>query len=65
MNESTCFIERFTKINLAIFFLVISIAFFISGITVFPVFGIILSVPVFLLSLYFFRVHLNKDCEIQ
>ncbi len=65
MKDDMCLVERFTKINLAVFFLVVSIAFLLSGFTVFPIFGIIFSIPVFLLSLFFFRVHLNKNCEIE
>ncbi len=36
----------------------------LSGITIFPIFGFLLAVPVVLVSLYFFRAHSNRSCQI-
>lgn len=63
--KNMCLFERFSKMGIGFFFLFISIGFMLSGITVFPIFGFILAVPFLLISLYFFRVHLNKDCQID
>ena len=63
--KNICLFERFSKMGIGFFFLLISIGFMLSGITVFPIFGFIFAVPFLLISLYFFRVHLNKDCQIE
>jgi hypothetical protein len=63
--EKSCLFERFSKIGLGILFLLISIGFMLSGVTVLPIFGFVIALPFFLLSLYFFRAHMNKACQIK
>jgi hypothetical protein len=63
--KNMCLFERFSKMGIGFFFLFISIGCMLSGITVFPIFGFIFAVPFLFISLYFFRVHLNKDCQID
>jgi hypothetical protein len=63
--ENSCLFERFSKIGLGILFLLISSVFMLSGFTVLPIFGFVIALPFFLLSLYFFRVHINKACQIK
>jgi hypothetical protein len=63
--KNMCLVERFSKIGAGIFFLIISIGFMLSGITVLPIFGFLMAVPLLLISFYFFRAHLNKDCQIE
>jgi hypothetical protein len=64
MNNS-CFMERFSKIGLGFLFLLISFAFAVSGVTVLPIFGFIVAVPLLGVSVYFFRAHLNRECQIE
>ena len=63
--KNLCLVERFSKIGMGIFFLITAIGFMLSGITVLPVVGLLMAIPLFFISLYFFRAHLNKDCEIE
>jgi len=63
--ENMCLFERFSKIGLGLFFLLVSIAFTLSGVTVLPIFGFLIALPLFLISMYFFRAHLNKECQIE
>ena len=63
--KNLCLIERFSKLGLGSFFLLTAVGFMMSGITVFPIFGFILAVPLLIVSFYFFRAHLNKDCQIE
>jgi hypothetical protein len=63
--ENLCLFERFSKIGLGLFFLIVSLGFVLSGITVLPIFGLFIALPLFLISLYFFRAHLNKECQIE
>ena len=45
--------------------LLAAFALFILGITLLPVIGIFLALPVLALSIYIFRLHLNDQCEID
>ena len=63
--ENLCLFERFSKIGLGLLFLLISIGFMLSGVTVLPIFGFVIALPFFLISVYFFRAHLNKGCQIE
>ena len=65
MNKNICIVERISKAGIGLFFLFIATGFMLSGITVFPFFGFLLAVPPFIVSIYFFSVHLNKSCEIE
>jgi hypothetical protein len=65
MNKNICLFERISKAGIGLFFLLTAIAFLVSGVTVLPFFGFLLSVPAFLASGYFFYAHLNKSCEIE
>ena len=63
--KNLCLIERFSKIGLGAIFLLISIGFVLSGVTVLPIFGFVIALPFFLISMYFFRAHMNKECQIE
>ncbi|MFO7555842.1 MAG: hypothetical protein R6W88_11635 [Desulfobacterales bacterium] len=65
MMKNLCLFERFSKIGLGFFFLLTAFGFILSGITVLPIFGFIFAVPLLIVSFYFFRAHLNKDCQID
>ena len=63
--DNLCLVERFSKIGIAAVFLMISFAFILSGITVLPFVGFVIALPFVLFSIYFFRAHLNKECQIE
>jgi len=65
MKISDCVPERMSKSLIGGLLLALGLALFVSGFTVLPVFGLVLSVPFIFLAVYFFRVHLNDQCEID
>jgi len=65
MNKNFCFYEKFSKFSIGMILLVFSLGLMVSGFTVFPVFGFVIAVPFFLISVYFFRAHLNRECQIE
>lgn len=65
MMKNICLFERVSKIGFGFFFLLAAFGFMLSGITVLPIVGFIFAVPLLMLSFYFFRAHLKKDCQIQ
>jgi len=65
MMKNLCLFERFSKLGLGFFFLLTAFGFMVSGITILPIVGFIFAVPLLIVSFYFFRAHLNKDCQID
>ena len=65
MKVTECVPERFSKLMLGSLTLAAALALIILGITLLPVVGFILAVPVIILANYIFRLHLNDQCEID
>jgi len=59
MKPIKCIPQKISKLLLA------AIALVIIGVTLLPVFGFILAVPVIALSFYIYSLHLNDQCEID
>jgi hypothetical protein len=57
--------QKISKLLLGSLMLVAAIALLIIGITLLPVFGFILAVPVVALSFYIYSLNLNDQCEID
>ena len=60
-----CLPQRLSKLLLGMLFILLGLGTFLIGLTVLPVIGILLSLPLFYLAYYFIRAHLNRECEIQ
>lgn len=65
MKATNCFPEKISKFMLGSFLLAAASGLIIIGITLLPVFGFILAVPVIALAIYIFRLHLSDQCEID
>ncbi|MEE8398185.1 MAG: hypothetical protein V3S89_04205 [Desulfobacterales bacterium] len=63
--KNLCIIERFSKMGLGLFFLFAAFGFILSGMTVLPIFGFFVALPLLFISCYFFRAHLNENCSIE
>jgi hypothetical protein len=57
--------QKISKLLLGSLILAAAIALVIIGITLLPVFGFILAVPVIALSFYIYSLNLNDQCEID
>lgn len=65
MKSNQCIPQTISKFMMGMIFLGAAIAFAVLGITLLPIIGFILAAPVLALAFYFFRVHLNDQCEIE
>ena len=65
MKPIKCVPQKISKLLLGSLMLVAAIALVIIGVTLLPVFGFILAVPVIALSFYIYSLHLNDQCEID
>lgn len=59
-----CISEAMTKLMLGITFTVMGLGAVAIGLTVLPIIGILMSVPLFGLAFYFYHAHLNRECRI-
>jgi hypothetical protein len=64
-NATNCFFERISALTIGVILMIGAIGLTIISITIIPVVGLILAVPLFGFSVYFFRVHFNRQCQIQ
>jgi len=60
-----CLPQQISKMVLGLFFAFATLGLAISGFTVLPVIGFVVAVPFALISYYFFRAHLNDQCELK
>lgn len=65
MKTIGCVPQKISKLMLGSLLLLAALALIIIGITLLPVFGFILALPVIALAIYIFKLHLNDQCEID
>ena len=64
MALESCLPQKVTKLALGILFLLFGSGTAVLGVTILPVIGLILALPLFIVGIYFIRSHLNQKCEI-
>lgn len=65
MADEKCIKSRATKSLMGLVFLFISFIVGISGLTLLPIIGFVFALPFLLIAIFFFRLHLNKECEFS
>jgi hypothetical protein len=65
MRTNECVPQKLSKVVLGSVFLAAALALIIIGVTLLPVIGFVLAVPLIALAIYIFRLHLNDQCEID
>ncbi|SDU53969.1 hypothetical protein [Desulfobacula phenolica] len=65
MKATECVPQKISKLMLGSLMLIAALGLIIIGITLLPVFGFMLAVPVIALAIYIFKLHLNEKCEID
>ncbi|MFZ5571839.1 MAG: hypothetical protein ACOZF0_15670 [Thermodesulfobacteriota bacterium] len=65
MNITSCFPQTISKLFLAILLAIFALGFVVSGFTVLPIIGFVAAIPFIGISIYLFKAHLNKQCEIE
>ncbi|MCG8618419.1 MAG: hypothetical protein MI802_19550 [Desulfobacterales bacterium] len=63
--SNECIPQRISKFTLGIILLGAALGLVVIGVTLLPIIGLVAAVPVAALAVYFFRVHLNDQCEID
>lgn len=65
MKTNECVPEKLSKFMIASLIMAAAAGLIVIGVTLLPVFGFVLAIPVIALSVYIFRLHLNKECQID
>jgi hypothetical protein len=65
MKSTECVPQKISKFMLGSLLLAAASGLIVIGITLLPVFGFMLAVPVIALAIYIFRLHLSDQCEID
>lgn len=65
MKITDCAPQKISKLMLGSLLLLAALGLIIIGVTLLPVFGLLLALPVIALAIYTFRLHLNDQCEID
>lgn len=64
MNRFDCFFERFANFSVALALLSIGLGFTVIGVTILPVVGLIVALPVIGLSFVFFAAQRSHACQV-
>ena len=65
MKAIQCVPQKISKLIMGSIMLAAAAALVVIGVTLLPVFGFVLAVPVTALAIYIFRLHMNDQCEID
>lgn len=65
MKLSDCMPERISKFALGMILVVAALAMTIISVTLLPIIGLVLVVPILVLAVYVFKLHFNDQCEID
>ena len=65
MKATQCVPQKISKFMMGSIMLAAAAALVVIGVTLLPIFGFVLAIPVIALAIYIFRLHLNDQCEID
>lgn len=65
MSSNQCISQRISKFALGCILLAAASGLVVIGLTLLPIIGFVMAVPVAGLAIYFFRIHLNDQCEMD
>ncbi len=65
MRPIDCLLERPSNIAVAVAMMVITFFLVVIGLTVLPVLGIFLAIPVFFIGMTFFFAPRSQECSIR
>lgn len=64
MNITDCLPQKGVKSFIAFLLMLGAIACAFAGFTVLPVIGFLVAIPFAVVSIFFYRLHLNDQCQI-
>ena len=64
MNRTDCKLERISNVSIGLILLGVSFLFLLTAITVLPVLGLLIAVPLFILAVIFLVAPRSKACQV-
>ena len=64
MNRNECRLERVSNVTIGFFLMIFGLLLTVSGITVLPVIGLLIAVPVLIIAVVFLASPRSKACAI-
>ncbi len=65
MKLSSCMPQRISKFAIGMMLVAAALAMTVISFTLLPIIGLVLVVPIVVLAVYVFKLHLNDQCEID
>lgn len=65
MKTTNCLLQRFSKYLLSGVFGVFALGLVVLGVTILPVVGLIMALPVAAVAIFLIRTRLNDQCQID
>jgi hypothetical protein len=65
MKLSSCMPQKISKFTFGLMLVAGALVMIILGFTLLPIIGLVLAVPILVLAVYVFKLHLNDQCEID
>lgn len=65
MNLNNCLFEKPSNVSVGAFLLLVGFGFVLSGLTVLPIVGFFLALPVFALAGVFLTARRSRECALQ
>lgn len=64
MGSANCLFERFSNASTGFILLIIGLGLLVVSVTVLPIIGLVLAVPVLIASIAFFIARRSKQCAL-
>jgi hypothetical protein len=65
MKATDCLPAKAAKFFIAAILMIGALGFIVIGFTVLPIIGFVIAIPFVALAIYFIKVHLNDQCQIE
>ena len=65
MRSINCRFERLSNFNIGMILLLIGLGFVIIGLTIIPIFGLLVAVPILIAGVLFIRAHRSAECVLE
>ena len=65
MPSLNCRFERLSNFSIGIVLILIGLGFVVIGVTIIPVFGLLIAAPLFIAGVLFIKAHRSQECLME
>lgn len=63
--KNTCVPQKISKLMFVGLILAAALGMTVIGVTLLPIFGIVMAMPILALGIYIYRLRFNDQCELE